>query len=138
MIKILLILIAVLIVLGYECMEALGHGVSAGRLCYVIALIFLTGYSTYQVFDEHRRERFAEIDTEGNILKKKNFDYKIKKYVEEKSVIFVAEELYVNAKDVQIKPDVKARVYNAQDGLGIEFSKQAFQDIKEFKIKYSA
>lgn len=139
MLKIALIILAILIVLGCECVESLKNGVSFGRIIYIVALVFLSGYSVVQAVDENKNLRFVTVDRNGTIEKQKNFDYKVVKSADKNAVIFVMEEFYVNARDVEIKTDPKelqVEVYNAMDGVGIKFLPQIFERLKKFSIRY--
>jgi hypothetical protein len=103
----------------------------------VISALVILIWGIKQAIQDYRNYRFAYVSAkDGEILKKKNFPWKVTKTLHEGKVIYIINERYGDASEISIKPDkanTNYTVYNAIDGVGIKFSCPD-NEISNFKI----
>ena len=108
------------------------------KILKVLSVLIILFAGIYTVIKTENSKVYAQVSSkDGSIIKSKNFSWKISKTTSSSSgnVVFIINERYGDASDVNIKPDlsVKYKIYNAMDGVGIEFFCPE-KEIPDFKL----
>ena len=102
----------------------------------MLAAVVLLFYGIAQTIGSYRNSSSAYISSEGEIIKKRNFPWRIKITTDSDDFpVFVIEERYGDSSAIRVKPDHPSRyeVYNAIDGVGIRFFCKS-DEVPKFKI----
>jgi hypothetical protein len=110
----------------YTFLPSSVQGMKWIKFIAVLAAISILLYGVKQTIDEYSNLRIAYVSAKnGEILRKKNFPWKITKTTTgEQHIVFIIDERYGDASQVRVvldEPNCKYEIYNAIDGVGIKF-----------------
>jgi hypothetical protein len=103
----------------------------------IVAVILLL-YVILQTISSYQNSSYAYVSSNGNIVKRHNFPWKIAKVTlpDSNYPVYFIENRYGEPSEIKIKPNkqVHTEVYSSPDGTGIRFSCKT-DEVPNFKIE---
>ncbi len=122
----------------YSFLPSILQGVKWLKIIAIISATIILICGVKQSIQDYRNYRFVYISSkDGDIIKKKNFPWEIRRIILEEEVVYIINERYGDASEISIFPEKlndKCSIYNAADGIGIRFSCPS-EEIPNFKIE---